>query len=70
MPFAIDVSCPNGHNAEITMEAPIKSLEVGGTINITNIPCPLCGGAFSAPSGKYEKDENGKMIRVGDYQPK
>lgn len=31
--------------------------------------CPKCGGEFSAPGGRYETDENGNLVRVGDYAP-
>lgn len=59
--------CPTTGVIELPFES--ATFNVGGSINITNQPCPECGGKMSAGSGKYETDEGGMLRRVGDFQP-
>ena len=65
----VTVSCNKcGLTGTIELDMPINELNVGGEIN-HNQPCPKCGGKFSAPGGRYKRDDAGLLVRIGDYVP-
>ena len=68
MPTKVSVTCENGHQCTITIEElNLTSLNVKGVIN-TDQKCPICKTTLTGPSGKYVKDEDDQLVRVGDYE--
>ncbi len=70
MSSKISVSCEAcGATHSVSLGMTIKSLSVGGEINVED-PCLKCGGHLSAPGGRYEYDEaSGELVRTGDFDP-
>ena len=68
MPTKIPLACENGHECTLTLEeVNIEKLEVTGVIN-TPQKCPVCGSDLTGKGGKYVKDEDDLLVRVGDYE--
>lgn len=70
--ISYDLTCPNGHAVTATLEQgpTVLTIEAGQGITF-NAPCPTCSASpLKAPSGRYEQDASGRMVRVGDYDAK
>jgi len=69
MGTTLPITCRNcGVTGSVGLDMDVSVLQVGGAINIEN-PCPICKKvALGAPSGKYVRDENEVLQRVGDYE--
>jgi hypothetical protein len=67
MPTDIDICCEQcGEQGTITIEPHMNELSASDKIEIAD-PCPQCGGKLSAPSGRYKRNDAGKLVRVGDF---
>jgi hypothetical protein len=67
MPTDIDITCEKcGEQGVITIDPDVNELSASDKIEIED-PCPQCGGKLSAPGGRYKRDNEGKLVRVGDF---
>ncbi len=65
MATKIEVMCACGGIDVIPLAVDVSSVEVSVCVLAGN-PCALCGGALTAPAGRYEKHPDGTLYRVGD----
>lgn len=71
MSSKVNISCSNPDcnvKGVVDIDMDLNNLSIGGVIRSEHA-CPACGGELSAPSGTYEKNEEGFLVRVGDYTP-
>lgn len=68
MKSIINMTCSNPNcDVEGTVELAMNVNRLSSEKIRHKQPCPKCGGELSAPSGTYERNEEGILIRVGDY---
>ena len=66
-----EVTCPNGHELTVDTGEDASNLFRVETLEIlAKGQCPICGAEpLTAPGGVYEKRENGRMVRTGNFLP-
>lgn len=66
MATKLPFTCQNcGTQGTVDLDKEMSSIDAAN-ISITN-PCPSCNAKLSAPGGKYEKNDDGVLVRVGDH---
>jgi hypothetical protein len=65
MSTKIEVMCARGHIEIVSLAGEVSGVEVSICIVAEN-PCSACGASLTAPRGRYEKQPDGVLFRVGD----